>query len=93
MQNEVDREKAQDEWQRERDETRRKDEEKTEKNRRRRDKRRAAKKNNVGKPAEPATAPDVSAGGPGKDATEGGEDSQGVVDQSAEMPGVVIHED
>lgn len=96
MQDEVDQEKAQDEWQREREETRRKDEERTEKNRKRRDKRRAAKKNNPGKPGEPGALPELSGGGSGKGTGVEGEGQGGSangVDQSAEMPGVIIHED
>lgn len=98
MQDEVDREKGEDEWQRSREETRRKDEEKTEKNRRRRDKRRAAKKgNNGGGKGEEGMAVDSEGPGkkaPGEEGADGGHAGAAVgPDQSAETPGVVIHED
>lgn len=100
MQNEVDREKGESEWQREQGKIRRKDEEKTEKNRRKRDKRRAAKKGNGGAAAAKGDSMAVDAEGARKrrpeDTGEDNKDHAGAAegpDQSAEVPGVVIHED
>ena len=101
MQDEVDQEKAEDEWQKKREDTKRKDEEKTEKNRKRRDKRRAAKKNNAGKTGGPEgmavdAAPEAVTSGPQTDAGAGEEKGQSSIDgveQSAEVPGVIIHDD
>ena len=99
MQDEVDREKSEAEWQQSREETRRKDEEKTEKNRRKRDKRKAAKKGNARQPKTEGMV--IDSEGPTKkgpeqkpDGTNGehpGEASGH--DQIDETPGVIIHDD
>ena len=99
MQSEVDKEKGDAEWEKQRDEARRKDEEKTEKNRRKRDKRKAAKKGNARQPKTEGMV--IDSEGPTKkgpeqkpDGTNGehpGEASGH--DQIDETPGVIIHDD
>ena len=100
MQSEVDREKGDEEWEKEREETRRRDEEKTEKNRKRREKRNAAKKKSNGKKGGAGVGAngngDGDNGGEGMAVEETGVDAHagahgvGVVE---ERPGVIIHED
>ncbi|KAL4897279.1 hypothetical protein BDV59DRAFT_87184 [Aspergillus ambiguus] len=98
MQSEVDQEKANKDWEKEREDVRRRDEEKTEKNRKRREKRNAAKKNknkNASNKAADAMAIDakkepITANGHHGDGEcpEGG-----VPEQSSEAPGLIIHDD
>lgn len=97
MQGEVDKEKGDAEWQREREEARRRDEEKTEKNRKRREKRNAAKKKSNDKKGGGANGNNGGDKGegmavdePGTEAQNAGADGVAVV---AETPGVIIHED
>lgn len=92
MQSEVDREKNDESWEKEREEARRKDEEKTEKNRRRREKRKNVKGKKGGaaqKDAAPAVtglaAPNMDNGADGLKGAEGA--------VSQEVPGVIIHDD
>lgn len=95
MQSEVDQEKGDVEWVREREETMKKDEEKTEKNRKRRDKRNAAKKKKDDKGgsagvgaarAEDRMAVDADSG------VHNGASDMGVA-QAEETQGVIIHDD
>lgn len=97
MQSEVDKEKDDEEWDKERLETKRKDDEKTEKNRRRRDKKKAArgnKKDGGAKGVEAKMDIDKVSAGQGlaapvpDSAHAGGEQVPHV-----EVPGVIIHED
>lgn len=99
MQEEVDREKNQGEWQKRQDEVRRKDEEKTEKNRKRREKRNKSKAKG-GKKGGGGGAVNGNGDGEAMDVTEGkgaaahgsgagGGQTEGV----AEEAGVIIHED
>lgn len=99
MQDEVDREKSEAEWRRDREQTRRKDEEKTERNRRKRDKRRAAKKGNAGDAKADGMVVD-SEGPPKKGPEQGPNGADGEHagpalghDQVDETPGVVIHDE
>lgn len=97
MQSEVDREKDDEDWDKEREETKRKDDEKTEKNRRRRDKKKAARgnkkdggaKNAAGKmdidkvsAGQGLAAPDLNSANAGAEQVP-----------HVEVPGVIIHED
>lgn len=98
MQTEVDKEKEDADWAKQREEARRKDEEKTEKNRRRREKKRAARGKNggAGKGAAPAETMDVDKGSSGKGPagpTRDGDavDADGQPQQ--EEVGVIIHEE
>ncbi|KAL4957247.1 hypothetical protein BDW69DRAFT_201471 [Aspergillus filifer] len=99
MQDEVDREREGNEWQKKQEEVRRKDEEKTEKNRKRREKRNKAKKGKKGGGAGASAAGQ----GDGMDVTEdkgtsttaagsGGGEGQ-LVEVAVETPGVIIHDD
>lgn len=102
MQSEVDREKGDEEWEMEREETRRRDEEKTEKNRKRREKRNAAKKKSNGKKGGGAGANGNGDNGDNGDKGDGmavdeigldahaGAHGVGIVE---ETPGVIIHDD
>ncbi|KAH8424122.1 uncharacterized protein LDX57_001876 [Aspergillus melleus] len=91
MQGEVDKEKEDEEWDRQREETRRKDEEKTEKNRRRREKKKNAKKGGNGDKAkgENTMATDSTGGAASGD----GEGTTGETAQAEETPGLIIHDD
>lgn len=102
MQSEVDQEKGDAEWMREREETRKKDEEKTEKNRKRRDKRNAAKKkkdekNGNGNPG--VVSASTAAKGEDKMAVDAGSGvhngagDMGVAQAEETHPGVIIHDD
>ena len=95
MQSEVDKEKGDAEWEKQREEARRKDEEKTEKNRRRREKKRAARnggKKDGGNGGMDVDRPSVKGPlPPSRDldhAADGGEGHP-----SAEVPGVIIHDE
>lgn len=95
MQSEVDKEKGDAEWEKQRDEARRKDEEKTEKNRRRREKKRAARSGNkkeggnggmdVDRPSVKGPLP------PSRDMDHTADGGEG--HPSAEVPGVIIHDE
>lgn len=96
MQSEVDREKGDAEWEKQREETKRKDEEKTEKNRRRREKKKAARSGNkkegggngamdVDKPSRKGPLP------PSRDMDQAADGVEG--HPSAEVPGVIIHDE
>ncbi|KAJ5390412.1 uncharacterized protein N7496_001480 [Penicillium cataractarum] len=96
MQSEVDREKGDAEWEKQREETKRKDEEKTEKNRRRREKKRAARSGNkkadggngamdVDRPSMKGLLP------PNRDMDQSADGVEGY--PSAEVPGVIIHDE
>ncbi|KAJ5815965.1 hypothetical protein N7447_008198 [Penicillium robsamsonii] len=94
MQSEVDNEKSDEAWEKEREETKRKDNEKTEKNRRRREK----KKNARGKKGggdQNDVAPVKSAAAPGSMVTmedrDGGATDGQVGEQ--EVPGVIFHDE
>lgn len=100
MQAEVDREKGDAEWEKQREEVRRKDEEKTEKNRRRREKKRATRgknggKNGAGKGVASAETMEVdkgsSAEGQAAPTQDGG--SADVDGQPQQEVGVIIHEE
>ena len=100
MQNEMDKEKADAEWESKRDNAKRKDEEKTDKNRRKREKRKAAKSKGggggggmlVGGQAKASS--NLRVNGAGKDASEEQvADSAQAFATVDEEPGVVIHED
>lgn len=99
MQSEVDKEKGDEEWEKERAETKRKDDEKTEKNRRRREKKKAARgKKGVDEPKAPGTAVavDKNVGIKGPRAPGLPNEQDGAADgqqQYEEVPGVIIHED
>ncbi|KAL4965910.1 PRKRIP1 family protein [Aspergillus stella-maris] len=88
MQDEVDREREGDEWQKKQEEVKRKDEEKTEKNRKRREKRNKAKKGkkgggmDVGEDKGTSTTAAGSGGGQGDQA-----------EVAVETPGLIIHDD
>jgi hypothetical protein len=93
MQSEVDQEKDNARWEKEREEAKRRDEEKTDKNRRRREK----KKNARGKKGEKM---DVDAGSvkaaaaPGTMVADGDKNGPGADGQPAqEVPGVIFHDD
>lgn len=93
MQSEVDAEKNNETWEKEREEKKRKDDEKTEKNRRRREK----KKNARGKKGadQMDTAPVESSAAPGSMVTmadQNGGDVDGQVAQQ-EVPGVIFHDE
>ncbi|KAJ5155886.1 hypothetical protein N7492_008689 [Penicillium capsulatum] len=96
MQSEVDKEKNDEEWEKERQEAKRKDDEKTEKNRRRRDKKKAArgKKDGGAKAGGKMDIDKVSAGqglaAPHLNSADGGDEQP---QYAAEVPGVIIHED
>lgn len=104
MQREVDQDKADEEWQRKREEARREDEERTEKNRRKREKRRVAKgrgqsgQNNGGNGGG-ATGMEVDGGGGKKKEGDLGkhkalaDGEEGTGQPQEEGPGVIIHED
>lgn len=94
MQSEVDKEKGDDEWVREREETRKKDDEKTEKNRKRREKRNAAKKKKDDRDG--AGVGSVKASNRmAVDADPGVHNAanDGGVPPAEETPGVIIHDD
>ncbi|KAJ5861729.1 uncharacterized protein N7529_009039 [Penicillium soppii] len=89
MQSEVDQEKDNAKWEKEREEARRKDEEKTEKNRRRREKKKNARGKKGGDKMDmPAAAPGtmVSAEGDKNGVAADGQPAQ-------EVPGVIFHDD
>ncbi|KAL5340127.1 hypothetical protein BJX70DRAFT_132883 [Aspergillus crustosus] len=98
MQNEVDREKDEVEWQKKQEDVRRKDEEKTEKNRKRREKRNKVKggKKGGGESNGSATAKkrvdamDITNDGKGVHNGYGGDAE---VEAAVETPGVIIHDD
>ncbi|OJI99933.1 hypothetical protein ASPVEDRAFT_128822 [Aspergillus versicolor CBS 583.65] len=95
MQDEVDREKNQDDWQKKQEEVRKKDEEKTEKNRKRREKRnkaKAGKKKNGGAGKEDDVM-DTTAEGRGPTNGSGGHGEGDQTEAAVETPGVIIHED
>ena len=94
MQSEVDKEKGDDEWVREREETRKKDDEKTEKNRKRREKRNAAKKKKDDKGGAGVGSAKAS-GRMAVDADPGVHNAanDGGVPPAEETPGVIIHDD
>ncbi|KAJ5174616.1 uncharacterized protein N7482_000493 [Penicillium canariense] len=95
MQAEVDKEKNNADWEKQREEAKRKDDEKTEKNRRRREKKRAARGGNKdsGKPSMDVDKPSTKGPKPPSRAidqtADGGEGHQ----PAEEVPGVIIHED
>ena len=97
MQLEVDKEKGDAEWAKQRDEAKRKDDEKTEKNRRRREKKKAARGNNKDASGgmmdldKASSAPRPREYGPrnGQSADADADASLPIV----EVPGVIIHED
>lgn len=95
MQSEVEKEKGDAEWEKQREEARRKDEEKTEKNRRRREKKRAARngsKKEGGNGAMDVDKPSVK--GPLPPSRDMDLPADGVEGHpSAEIPGVVIHDE
>lgn len=99
MQSEVDKEKGDAEWEKQREEARRKDEEKTEKNRRRREKKRAArsggKKDSGGGNGNGGMEVDrTSFKGPlppNRDMDQTVDDGEG--HPSTEVPGVIIHDE
>ncbi|KAJ5439579.1 uncharacterized protein N7458_010577 [Penicillium daleae] len=98
MQSEVDKEKGNAEWEKQREEARRKDEEKTEKNRRRREKKRAARSGNKkdkdgGNGGMDVDGPSIKGPlPPSRDmdhtTADGGEGHP-----TAEVPGVIIHDE
>lgn len=99
MQSEIDKEKGDEEWYKEREDTKRKDDEKTDKNRRRREKKKAARGKKMGgsEAKAPGTAMEVDKNvamkgprAPGQQDTAGTADGQ---PQYVEVPGVIIHED
>lgn len=102
MQAEVDKEKEDADWERQREEARRKDEEKTEKNRRRREKKRAVRGKNggknggAGKGVSAAETMEVDKGSSGKGVAAPTQDG-GTVDVDGqpqqEEIGVIIHEE
>lgn len=95
MQSEVDQEKDNASWEKEREEARRKDEEKTDKNRRRREKKKNARGKKGGDKMEMDTAPTKPSAAPGTTVSARG-DKNGVVadgQPAQEVPGVIIHDD
>lgn len=96
MQSEVDKEKDNADWDKEREAMKKKDEEKTEKNRRRREKKRAARGNKKDDSAkmdvDDKTSSKPEGLGPRPQVAENGDtvDDHG---QQAELPGVIIHDD
>lgn len=97
MQAEVDKEKEDVEWTKQREEARRRDEEKTEKNRRRREKKRAARGKNGGAGKGPASAEtmevDKGTSGKGPAGPTGYGEAVGADGQPQEEVGVIIHEE
>lgn len=99
MQSEVDKEKHDEEWEKEREDAKRKDDEKTEKNRRRREKKKAARGNKKGQePKAPGTVTEVdkSSGMKGPRVIHQQQGQDGTIEgqpQYEEVPGVIIHED
>ena len=100
MQSEVDKEKGDEEWKQEMEETRKKDDEKTEKNRKRREKRNVAKKKKDGKGGSAGNGGVGAWGARGGDrmAVDAGPGvhnaaNDGAVPQAEETPGVIIHDD
>ncbi|KAJ5154960.1 Protein of unknown function DUF1168 [Penicillium coprophilum] len=94
MQSEVDNEKSDEAWKKEREEARRKDEEKTEKNRRRREKKKNARgKKGGGDQNDVALV--KSAAAPGSMVTMEGQDGAAADVQMAqqEVPGVIFHDE
>ncbi|KAJ5950304.1 uncharacterized protein N7479_008717 [Penicillium vulpinum] len=97
MQSEVDNEKNDEAWEKERAETKRKDDEKTEKNRRRREKKKNArgKKGGNGGGDEMDIAPVKDSAAPGSMVTMGDQDGgagEGQLGQQ-EVPGVIFHDE
>jgi hypothetical protein len=95
MQSEVDQEKDNAKWEKEREEARRKDEEKTEKNRRRREKKKNARGKKGGDKMDMDTAPVKPAAAPGTMVSAEG-DKNGVAadgQPAQEVPGVIFHDD
>ncbi|KAJ5211216.1 hypothetical protein N7491_011036 [Penicillium cf. griseofulvum] len=93
MQSEVENEKSDEAWEKEREEAKRKDDEKTEKNRRRREKKRNARGKKGGDQNDVAPAPGSAA--PGTMVTmedQDGDAAEGQVPQQ-EVPGVIIHDE
>ncbi|KAJ5266945.1 hypothetical protein N7478_009753 [Penicillium angulare] len=99
MQEEVDKEKSDEQWEKEREEAKKKDEEKTDKNRRRREKKKAArgkqKNGNAGDDGMdiegPAPGMKKNPNAPG---ARNGEQPAGADTQHVEeVPGVIIHDD
>lgn len=93
MQSEVDAEKNNETWEKEREEKKRKDDEKTEKNRRRREKKKNARGKKGGDQMD--TAPVESSAAPGSMVTmadQDGGDADGQVAQQ-EVPGVIFHDE
>lgn len=98
MQAEVDKEKVDKDWEKEREETRKKDDEKTEKNRRRREKKRAARGNKKDAGANSAgSAGRMDVDKPSvKGMTDPGPSGDSKVDGQVsyeEVPGVIIHDE
>lgn len=94
MQSEVDKEKGDAEWEREREEARRKDEEKTDKNRRRREKKKAARGNNKKGSGANGGKMDIDTVSTGNGlAAPDQETGNAGVEPVAETPGVIIHEE
>lgn len=96
MQSEVDKEKFDADWEKQREEAKRKDDEKTEKNRRRRDKKKAArgnKKDANGKGVAAKMDIDTFSAGQGLAAPDPIPANAGEQVQHAEVPGVIIHEE
>ncbi|KAJ5749225.1 uncharacterized protein N7511_010921 [Penicillium nucicola] len=93
MQSEVDKEKDNESWEKEREEAKRKDDEKTEKNRRRREKRKNVKGKKGGGAVQKDTVPAVTGlAAPSKQiGVDGVTGAEGAVTQ--EVPGVIIHDD
>ncbi|KAJ5577683.1 uncharacterized protein N7459_006647 [Penicillium hispanicum] len=99
MQSEVDKEKDDANWEKQREEAKRKDDEKTEKNRRRREKKKAARGNNknasggkmdVDQPSSLAKGPQA----PGATNIHSGADADAdAAVHQVEVPGVIIHEE
>ncbi|KAJ5354760.1 hypothetical protein N7541_005804 [Penicillium brevicompactum] len=92
MQSEVDQEKDNESWEKERAEAKRKDDEKTDKNRRRREKKKNARGKKGGDKMD--TAPTKTGPAPGTMVSADG-DSNGAADgqPAQEVPGVIIHDD
>lgn len=96
MQSEVDKEKNDAEWEKDREATKKKDEEKTDKNRRRREKKRAArsnKKDDSGKMDVDGKASKPSIAGPRPPVAGSGDSAADAHEQQKEAAGVIIHDD
>lgn len=94
MQSEVDTEKNNETWEKEREEKKRKDDEKTEKNRKRREKKKNAR-GKKGNGDQMDIAPVESSAAPGSMVTMGDQDGGAVDGQVAqqEVPGVIFHDE